>query len=69
MFPSPVIAVCSSYSLLHLCFVFFFSHCADSMALECLLHSKKCSRIFRSYFILAMLPRRNGLPLRLHRIE
>ena len=39
------------------------------MVLEYLLHSKKCSRIFRSDFFLAMQPRWNDLPMRLRHIE
>ena len=42
---------------------------ADSLVLEYLLYSKKLSRIFRSDFFHALWPRRNGLPMRFHRIE
>ena len=45
------------------------SHSADSLVLEYLLYSKKLSRIFRSDFFHALWPRRNGLPMRFHRIE
>ena len=46
-----------------------YSHCAESMVLECLLHSMKVSTISRSDFFLVVLQRWNGLPMRLHRIE
>ena len=69
MFPLPVIAVCSWYSLSHVCFASFLSHCAGSMVLVYPLHSMKVSFISRSDYFLLLLQCRNGLPMRYHRID